>query len=167
MSGGTIIRPVTAADHAPVTAIYNHYIVTTPATFDIEPFLVEERKEWFAQFRSDGPYRMLVAEEAGEVVGATWSSQFRPKRAYDTTVETSIYLAAGATGQGLGTQLYEALFAALAGESLHRAIAAITQPNEASTALHHRFGYRQVALLSEVGLKFGRYHDVAWLEKSL
>ncbi|MBI2767149.1 MAG: N-acetyltransferase [Chloroflexi bacterium] len=161
------VRAATEADVPRLAEIYNHYIVTTPATFDIEPYTVAERLEWFAHYAPAGPHRVLVAESEGVVLGSAWSSSFRPKRAYETTVETSIYCAPEATGRGIGTLLYAALFEALAGEGLHRAVAGITLPNEASVAIHERFGFRRVALLSEVGRKFGRYWDVAWFEREL
>ncbi|MBI5949731.1 MAG: N-acetyltransferase [Chloroflexi bacterium] len=161
------VRPATNDDLPRLTEIYNHYIVTTPATFDIEPFTVEQRREWFTHYDDTGHHRVLVAEAEGQVVGMTWSSAFRPKRAYETTVETSIYCAPEATGIGLGTTLYQALFAALADQGLHRAVAGITLPNDASVRLHERFGFRQLGVFSEVGRKFGRYWDVAWFEKRL
>lgn len=82
-------------------------------------------------------------------------------------MEVTVYLAPDAGGRGIGTLLYKALFAALAGEDLHRAYAGIAQPNEASTRLHERFGFRYVGTYREVGRKFGRYWDVAWYEKDL
>jgi len=161
------VRAAVSEDIPRLTEIYNHYILTTPATFDIEPFTVEQRMEWFSHYAASGPHRVLVAEAAGEILGATWSSQFRQKRAYDTTVETSVYCAPEATGQGIGTVLYEALFQALEGQPLRRAVAGITVPNEASVRLHERFGFRKVGTFSEVGNKFGRYWDVAWYEREL
>ncbi|HEY5477495.1 MAG TPA: GNAT family N-acetyltransferase [Tepidiformaceae bacterium] len=161
------VRAAVIEDVPRLTEIYNHYIVNTPATFDIEPFTVEQRMEWFSHYASTGSHRVLVAEADGVVLGATWSSQFRVKRAYDTTVETSVYCAPEATGQGIGTLLYQALFKALDGQPLRRAVAGITMPNEVSVRLHERFGFRKVGTFSEVGKKFGRYWDVAWFEREL
>lgn len=107
------------------------------------------------------------AGPAGRILGYATSSGFRPKPAYATSVEVSVYLAPGAGGRGVGTLLYEALFRALAGEDLHRAYAGVAQPNEASVRLHERFGFRHVGTYREVGRKFGRYWDVAWYEKDL
>lgn len=90
-----------------------------------------------------------------------------PKQAYDSSVETSVYCAPGATGRGIGRGLYSALFGALSGEDVHRAYAGIALPNPASIALHERFGFVQVAYFSEQGRKLGRYWDVAWFEKAL
>jgi phosphinothricin acetyltransferase len=161
------VRAAVIDDVPRLTEIYNHYIVNTPATFDIEPFTVEQRTEWFSHYATTGSHRLLVAVAGGEILGATWSSQFRVKRAYDTTVETSVYCAPEATGQGVGTVLYDALFKALNAQPLRRAVAGITMPNEASVRLHERFGFRKVGTFSEVGKKFGRYWDVAWFEREL
>lgn len=163
-----LVRDAVAADVLRLTEIYNYYIVNTAITFDIEPFTVEQRMEWFSHYGLSGPYRLLVAEQDGLVLGSAWSSPYRPKRAYETTVETSVYCAPEATGQGLGRLLYGALFEALAGEKqLHRAIGAITEPNEASVALHERFGFQRIAVFTEIGRKFDRYWDVAFFEKEL
>jgi phosphinothricin acetyltransferase len=163
-----IIRVAQSEDLAALTDLYNHFILNTPITFDLQPYTVEQRKiEWFDHYASTGRYRLLVAERDGIVVGYTTSSKFAVKAAYDTSVETSIYLHPTAQGQGIGTQLYTALFAALATEDVHRAYGGVTQPNPASTALHRRFGFRRAGLYREVGRKFDRYWDVEWLEKVL
>lgn len=111
------------------------------------------------------PHRLLVAVSGGAVVGFACSSRFRPKAAYETSVETIIYLAAEAVGHGAGSKLYGELFHALEGEDVHRAYAGISLPNPASIALHERFGFKRVAHFTEQGRKFGPYWDVAWYEK--
>ncbi|MCZ9340231.1 GNAT family N-acetyltransferase, partial [Streptomyces sp. TRM76130] len=129
----------------------------------------EERRPWLLSHPVDGPHRLMVATDAEsqEILGYATSSPLRPKPAYDTSVETSVYVAPGAGGRGIGTLLYRALFEALAGEDVHRAYAGIAQPNEASARLHGRFGFRHLGTYREVGRKFGRYWDVAWYEKEL
>jgi len=79
----------------------------------------------------------------------------------------SVYLDPQAGGQGLGSALYARLFDALKGEDVHRALAGVTLPNDASLALHKRFGFEPVGTYSEVGRKFDRYWDVMWIEKLL
>ena len=91
----------------------------------------------------------------------------RERKAYDTTVETTVYCAPEATGRGIGRLLYAALFDALRGEDLQVAIAAITLPNAGSVALHERFGFTLAGVMHDVGRKFDRYWDVAWYEKRL
>lgn len=163
----TQIRPATLHDLAAIDEIYTHYILNTHITFDVEPYDASARRAWFSHYSDAGRHRALVACDGERVVGWATSSRFRPKAAYDTSVETTIYLAPDATGRGAGRTLYAALFDALAGEDVHRAYAGIAIPNEASIALHERFGFARVAYFTEQGRKFGRYWDVAWYEKVL
>ncbi|WP_432095510.1 N-acetyltransferase family protein [Streptomyces sp. bgisy100] len=162
------VRPGTEGDLAALTDIYNHYVRETVITFDTEPFTAGQRRPWLLSYPKDGPHRLLVAQDRGGcVVGYATSSPFRPKPAYATSVEVTAYCAPDASGRGIGSLLYTALFEALAGEDLHRAYAAIALPNEASVRLHHRFGFSHVGTYREVGRKFGRYLDVAHYEKHL
>jgi phosphinothricin acetyltransferase len=164
---GIQIRAAIRDDLARFSAIYNHFVVNTPVTFDLEPWTVERRVSWFEQFGAVGRYRLLVATESDEVVGYAGTTKFRVKAAYDTTVETTIYCAPGFEGKGIGRQLYAALFASLRGEDIHRIVAGYVPPNPASAALHERFGFRLVGTFSECGYKFGRYWDTCWLERPL
>jgi phosphinothricin acetyltransferase len=121
----------------------------------------------FSHYGPTGRHRLVVAEEDGRVVGYASTGQFRPKAAYEACVEASIYIAPDTCGLGIGTALYETLFASIEGEDVHRAVAGITMPNDASVALHERFGFGKVAHFTEQGRKFGRYWDVAWYERAL
>jgi phosphinothricin acetyltransferase len=161
------IRPAAIDDLPRLTEIYNHYIVNTPTTFDLVPYTVDQRREWFSHYAATGPHRLLVAESGGTVLAFTTTSKFHARAAYDTTVEMTILSAPEAIGRGLGQRLYEVVFDELRGEDVHMAMAAITLPNDASCALHERFGFRRVGVLTEVGRKFGDYYDVVWYEKKL
>ena len=161
------IRSAERNDLPRLTAIYNHYVVHTPVTFDLKPWRVEERIAWFEQFSKTGRYRLLVAISEGVVVGYAGTTRFRPKAAYDTTVETTVYCAADCAGKGVGSQLYAALFSALAGVDVHRIVAGFVPPNPASERLHERFGFKTVGVFSENGYKFERYWDVRWMERPL
>ncbi|MBJ7554989.1 Phosphinothricin N-acetyltransferase [Marinomonas spartinae] len=161
------IRPAVIEDLAALTDLYNHYIVNTPTTFDIEPYTLESRAVWFSQFDTTGRYRLLVVEQDDEVIGYACSSRFKPKRAYETSVEVSIYLDPNTKGRGLGTALYLELFELLEAEDVHRAYAGITLPNEASQIIHEKFGFESVGVYREVGRKFGQYWDVEWFEKTI
>ncbi|MER6115628.1 N-acetyltransferase family protein [Streptomyces sp. NPDC001743] len=171
------VRTGVESDLAALTDIYNHYVRETALTFDVVPFTPEQRLPWLRSHPEDGPHRLLVAQDVRNVddtdgagpriLGYATSSAFRPKAAYSTSVEVSVYCAPDATGRGVGTLLYSALFEALAGEDLRRAYAGIAQPNESSVRLHERFGFGHIGTYTDVGRKFDRYWDVAWYEKHL
>jgi phosphinothricin acetyltransferase len=161
------IRAATKSDLPRLTEIYNHFVINTAVTFDLDPYTVERRAGWFEQFGASGRYRLLVAEDESGVLGYAGTTRFRPKAAYETTVETSIYCAPDAVRKGIGSALYSGLFEALAGEDIRRIVAGYTLPNPGSAALHARFGFKQVGIFHENGRKFGRYWDVAWLERPL
>ena len=161
------IRPGTVDDLSALNEIYNQYVLDTHYTFDVEPMSVDARREWFMHYDTRGRHRLLVAVSEARVIGYASSSRFRPKQAYETSIETSVYLEPESVGRGAGSLLYEALFKALVGEDVHRAYAGIALPNPASVGLHERFGFKRVAHFTEQGRKFGRYWDVAWYEKPL
>lgn len=157
------------SDHiAQLVDIYNHYVSNTHVTFDTQPFAIAARIHWFAQFSDNGPHRLLVAEEDDAVVGYASSTSFKPRAAYNTSVETSVYLHPAATGRGIGELLYGALLDLLIAEpSAHRAYGGVALPNPASVELHERLGFTKVATFHEVGFKFDKYWDVSWFEKEL
>lgn len=167
MNGKITVRPAAEQDLGQINEVYNRYVLETHFTFDIEPMTLDDRREWFAHYNTTGRYRVVVGLADGAVVGYACSSRLRPKPAYETSVETSIYVAPDAVGRGLGTRLYEELFKSLNGEDVHRAYAGIALPNQASIALHERFGFKRVAHFTEQGRKFDRYWDVGWYEKPL
>jgi phosphinothricin acetyltransferase len=160
------IRTAVRGDLARITEIYNYYVVHTPVTFDVEAHAVESRESWFAQFGAAGRYRLLVAEENGIVMGYAGTTRFRPKAAYETTVETTIYCAPETIGRGIGKRLYAELFEVLEGEDIHRFVAGYALPNPASEALHRGFSFKVVGVFSENGRKFGKYWDVCWTERA-
>src|SRR5215510_16063759 len=162
-----LIRPAVLSDLPRLTEIYNHYVINTPITFDLEPKTVESRVSWFEQFGLTGRYQLLVAEENGRLVGYAGTTRFGPKAAYDTTVETTIYCAPESKGKGIGGRLYAALFEAIAEEDIRSIVAGYTLPNAASAALHERFGFKLVGVFKDNGRKFNRYWDVAWAQRPL
>ena len=163
------VRPGAEADLPALTELYNHYVRETAITFDTEPFTAAQRRPWLVSHPEDGPHRLLVAEGRpdGRILGYATSSPFRPKPAYATSVEVTVYCAPDTGGRGIGTLLYKALFEALEGEDLHRAYAGVTLPNEPSLRLHARFGFALVGTYREAGRKFGHYWDVASYGKPL
>lgn len=164
---GIAIRRAEQADLPELLAIYNHYVVHTPVTFDLEPRTLAQRRLWFDEFATTGKYQCFVALDRDRPLGYVCSGRFKEKAAYSSTVETSVYLAPGAIGKGIGRQLYRTLFDALAGQDIHRVFGGITLPNEASVALHRAVGFELAGTYREIGRKFGKYWDVALYLKTL
>jgi len=108
-----------------------------------------------------------VVEEDGLVCGYAYATQWNKRAAYRKTAEVSVYLSHLATGKGLGSRLYEALFTQLREKQLHIVIGGVTLPNPASIALHEKFGMKKVAHFEQVGYKFGQWLDVGYWQVSL
>jgi phosphinothricin acetyltransferase len=166
-NGKVTVRHASEQDLAQLNDIYNRYVIETHFTFDIEPMTLEARREWFEHYGTTGRHQVVVGLSDSSVIGYACSSRWRPKPAYETSVETSVYVGPDAVGRGIGTRLYEELFKQLHGEDVHRAYAGIALPNQASIALHERFGFKRVAHFTEQGRKFDRYWDVGFYEKPL
>jgi phosphinothricin acetyltransferase len=163
---GPVIRAGAEDDLPQLTEIYNHYVLTSPVSFDIEPRSAEEQKEWFSHYGSVGPHRLLVADQDARILGFATSSRFRERAAYATSVETSVYCHPEAMGRGIGTALYRRLFEELAEEDVHRAYGGIVLPTRPRSRFTCGWGSRRSACTG-VGRKFGRYWDVLWMEKSV
>src|ERR1043166_8243371 len=113
------VRPATLEDLPSIVEIHNHYIVHTHITFDVQPYLPEQRVSWFQEHADGKRYRMLVAcDGLGSVIGYTCTGRHRSKEAYDPTVEASIACRPDRVGKGLGGLLYGALFDALADQDI-------------------------------------------------
>ncbi len=169
MTDKLTIRPATGEDIPQLADLYNHYILTSPATFDTEPHTIEAKREWFSKYSDFGPYRVMVAVEPdGQIVGHSYSSALYPKAAYDSSVATSVYLLPGEVGRGVGTRLWYALYEELLkDDSLHQLFALITLPNDASVAMTERVGYTLSGVWKECGRKFDQYWDVGIWQRPL
>ncbi|MGE5590397.1 MAG: N-acetyltransferase family protein [Bacillota bacterium] len=160
-----LVRDARPEDLPRLLSIYNHAVVNTSATFDLEPQTMEQRQAWFAHH---GPnYPLLVAEDGRGVLGYACISEYRTKPAYARTVESSVYVDERYHGQGVGTAVMEELLRRAARIGYHCVLAGIVGGNEGSVRLHTRLGFQPVGCLKEVGFKFGRWHDVHFYERIL
>jgi len=158
-----------AAEHLePIAAIYNAVVDSSPATFDLEP---PPTGHWQRLLDATDPHAgrfLLVGLDASdEVLGYALSTIYMQRAAYDTTCATSVYVTTDARRRGIGTALYARLFELLDASPLRLAVAGITEPNEASTALHLACGFRRVGTFDGVGVKFGRAWSVTWYQRPL
>ena len=160
------IRDARDADLAAMLAIYNDAVLTTTAVYDYTPRRSEQQVAWFQAKRAQS-LPVLVAEDAGTVVGFASYGPFRPWPAYLHAVENSLYVAPECRSRGIGSLLLPALTRRAADCGLHTMIAGIDATNEASLRLHAKFGFERVALFREVGWKFERWLDLAFLQLML
>ncbi|WP_156018084.1 GNAT family N-acetyltransferase [Streptococcus ruminantium] len=159
------IRSVQPSDVEELVAIYAPYVEETVITFETQVPTATEFADRIEKILEKFPY--LVAEEEGRILGYAYASTYYPRAAYDWTVELSIYISQKARGQGIGNLLYSHLEKELIARGFKNFLACISLPNPASLALHEKMGYKQVAHLKKVGYKFGSWHDIVWLQKSL
>ncbi|KJY91436.1 GCN5 family acetyltransferase [Vibrio neptunius] len=159
------IRTALRRDVQAITDIFNYYIAHTNARFEETSFTLENRLNWFEQFSPITKHQLLVAEHQGNIVGFACSQPYRSSEAFADTVEVTIYLVPDAKEQGTGSALYQALMKALKLQGVHRALSGIALPNEASIALHEKFGFREVGVFDSYAKKNGSYISSVWLEK--
>jgi len=143
-----MIRSVLPTDAAAICAIYNHYVQHTMANFEEQTI----------------PSELMAPHIAGQVLAYAYAG---PCPSYRGAADTTIYVAPGATGRGLGALIYRQLLDLLRTRGLHSALAGIVLPNRASVVLHERLGFRQVGCFEEVGRKNGQWLDVGYWQLKL
>lgn len=161
-----IIRRAVREDVPHLLDIYNYEVVNGVSTLDLTPRTLDEWNAWFDAHQSD-LHPLFVAEcpETGAVLGYSSFSPFRPKEAYCSTVELSIYVSRDARGRGVATKLLEALVDhAWASDEIHLVVSVITSENVPSMHLHRKFGFTYRGTLHEVGYKHGRYLNISMYE---
>jgi phosphinothricin acetyltransferase len=159
------VRDSSPADGAACAAVYEPYVRGTAITFEEQPPSPEQMAERIAA--AARTHAWLVLEQDGRVLGYAYGAAFNRRAAYRWTCEVSIYLERSCHGRGGGRMLYEALLPRLAGRGFRMAVAGTTLPNEASVALHRAMGFEPVGIYRRIGFKLGRWHDVAWMQRSL
>ncbi|MGF1527585.1 MAG: GNAT family N-acetyltransferase [Candidatus Competibacterales bacterium] len=156
-----MLRLANSSDSAAIAAIYNHYALHTAVNFDHQALAPEAMDQRMARvWEAELPW--LVVEENQQLLGYACGSPWIAQSRYPYSAESTIYLAPGQVGRGLGRTLYQGLLAALATRRIHSVIGGITLPNAASVALHEKLGFQKVAHLREVGFKFGQWIDVGY-----
>jgi L-amino acid N-acyltransferase len=165
------LRLATIADAEQIREIYNYEVQHTTATFDLVPRNLADQQQWLAE--RSGAFATIVAIDASAgpdepaVVGFGALSPYKERAAYRTSVENSVYVRRGRHGEGIGRLLLTELLATAARSGFHTVFARINAASEASVALHRACGYESVGVEREVGRKFGRWHDVALMQRLL
>ena len=156
------LRLATEADLPIINDIYNHYVLNSTCTYQMEPERMEDRVKWFAAHGVKHP--VTVAEGEGKVLGWGSLSQFHRRAAYANTVENSIYVHHELRRKGIGSVILADQIRR-AREIGHRTILAIIDADQAgSIGLHERFGFTRAAHLKQLGFKFNRWLDVVYMQ---
>jgi phosphinothricin acetyltransferase len=159
------IRKASLADVKAITDIYNEAILTTTATFDIQPKTLTSQKKWFQAHGNSNP--VFVNIVGGDVVGWVSLSAYSDRCAYSGTAELSLYIKESYRNQGIGKALLSAVLVEGKKVGLHTVISRIAGDNDVSLHLHREFGFREIGVMNEVGRKFGKLLDVVLMQKML
>jgi L-amino acid N-acyltransferase len=155
-------RLATVADGEAINAIYNHYVRTSAATFQIEDETREERAE---ELRSRSPNQPLtVLELGGEIVGWGALSPFRSRCAYRDTVELTAYVQHDTHRRGYGRMIVQDLIERARSLGYHTILAASCEESVGMMRLLQSLGFAEAGRLRAVGSKFGRRLDVIYLQ---
>ena len=160
------VRWIETRDAEAVREIYNREVEHSTVTFDMVPRTLDEQVAWIDDHT--GSYPALVAVAAtDQIVGFAALSPYRPRPAYSTTVENSVYVHRDARGQGVGRILMQALVETAADHGYHSIIARIVGNHDTSIALHQAVGFEIIGREHEIGRKFGRWLDVVIMQRML
>lgn len=165
-SPGVRIRPATSLDAAEIMEIYNREVLETAHTFDLHPRTLEDQRRYIED-RSGGLVVLTAENDEGDVVGFGSISFYRDRPGYRTSVENSVYVRPDLHRSGVGSALLAALIDNARVHGFHAMFARIVDAQEASVALHQRHGFEMVGIEREAGRKFGKFRDVALMQRLL
>lgn len=155
--------PVT--DAAACAEIYAPFVTDSAVSFEEAPPTVDEFAAKIA--RLTATHAFFVAEDQGGVIGYAYASPYRERPAYRWSAEVSVYVRTGQRHRGVGRALYAELLAWLRQHGFRIVVAGVTQPNDASMALHTGMGFTPVGVFRKIGYKAGAWRDVAFLSLDL
>lgn len=159
------IRLAKLSDAESILRIYTPYIKDTAITFEMSIPTIEEFSSRIESISKQYPY--LVYQIDDEIIGYAYASKHRERAAYCYAVDVSVYVLTQYHGSGAAYKLYDCLFKILKEPGYYNAYAGYTIPNEKSKYFHQKFGFTPVGIYHKVGYKLGKWHDVAWLEKTI
>ncbi|MGU3411656.1 N-acetyltransferase family protein [Microbacterium sp. M1A1_1b] len=160
------VRDCEPRDLDVVHALHVDAVLHSTAIWQDEPNPRAWFDAWLSERQRDG-WPVVVAEVDGQVAGYASYAQWRPNAGYRLTVEHSVYVLPEFRGRGVATVLMGALVGQARAEGRHVMMAGICSSNTVSIALHERLGFTTVAVVPEVGRKFGRWLDLTMMRLPL
>ncbi|MBN1082474.1 GNAT family N-acetyltransferase [Pseudomonas sp. PA-7-1E] len=161
-----MIRDATEHDLPAIRAIYNDAVLNTTAIWNEQPVDLANRQAWFSA-RQAQQYPILVTVDNDEVTGYASFGDWRPFEGFRYSVEHSVYVRNDQRGKGLGPRLMQALIERARSRGKHVMVAAIESGNLASICLHERLGFVTTGQMPQVGIKFGRWLDLTFMQLTL
>ncbi|WP_313810542.1 N-acetyltransferase family protein [Glutamicibacter sp.] len=161
------IRAARIDDMPEVTAIHNDAVMNTTAIWTETTADLADREQWLRERTQAGFPVFVAVDDADEPVGFASYGPWRAKEGYRLTVEHSVYVRSDQRGSGVGKELMLLLIQSAKEAGLHAMVAGIEAQNIGSIKLHEKLGFEQVGLLKQVGQKFGRWLDLAFLQLTL
>ena len=167
-----MIRIVKLSDIPQLLRIYSYYVLHTAITFEYEVPSEKEFENRIQNILKRYPY--LVYEENNTIKGYAYASVFKGRKAYDWSVETTVYVRRDAKRNGIGRRLYECLEQSLKKMgvlNMNACIASTKTDDEFLTNdsmyFHSKIGFTEVGCFHNSGYKFGRWYDMIWMEKMI
>ncbi|NBA95134.1 GNAT family N-acetyltransferase [Pseudomonas sp. R5(2019)] len=158
------VRDAAQADLPGIRDIYNDAVLNTTAIWNEQPVDLDNRQAWFTARQAQG-YPILVAVDADNaVLGYASFGDWRPFEGFRHSVEHSVYIRADQRGQGLGPLLMNTLIERARACNKHVMVAAIESGNTGSVRLHERLGFTVTGQMPQVGVKFGRWLDLTFMQ---
>jgi len=159
------IRLAHADDAREIARIYRPFVESTVISFEIAPPDAEQMRDRITETLARYPW--LVCELGGRVAGYAYATEHRARKAYQWSIDVSVYVHPDYWRLGIGRGLYTSLFAITTAQRFVNAYAGIALPNAASVALHESVGFKPVGVYQHVGYKLGAWHDVGWWQMGL
>jgi len=161
-----MIREATSDDAEAIRLIYNHEVENETSTMDLVPRTLETQREWIAA-RSGAFCAVVAVDSSGIVLGFGALSEYKDRSGYRSTVENSVYVRRDVARRGIGKQILLHLLETATVSGFHSVIARIEAQSLASRGLHSSCGFELVGIEKQVARKFGKWLDIAVMQKSL
>jgi L-amino acid N-acyltransferase YncA len=160
-----LIRFAETNDMAAIAAIYAPYCESSAITFETEALSPGQMAQRFTRLGQKYPW--VVAEIDGAVAGYAYGGPHHERAAYRWASNVSVYVDDSYQRNGVGRDLYRALFDVMRLQGFTQAIAGITLPNDPSVALHKSLGFQLMGVYKNIGYKLGAWRDVGWWQLPL
>lgn len=161
------IRDARQEDAEGIAAIYNDAVAHTTAIWNETIVDPANRAAWLADRQSSGFPVLVAVDDEGAVLGYASFGDWRIHDGYRHTVEHSVYVRDDRRGAGIGRALMVELIERARATGKHVMVAAVESGNTGSIRLHERLGFEHSGILTQVGVKFGRWLDLTLMQLTL